>query len=100
MKPSRAGALIRTARLKAGLSQAALANRAGTTQPTISTYERGGKIPDLATLERLLRAAGFELRMILMPLEDHDESLARYMQVLPREAQERFAASQQARVDA
>jgi len=100
VKATRTGALVRAARLKAGLSQAALADRAATTQPTISTYERGAKIPDLATLERILAAAGFELRMILAPLEDHDESLARYLQLLPPETQARFAASQQARVDA
>jgi transcriptional regulator with XRE-family HTH domain len=95
---TRPGALIHAARLKAGLSQAALAERAGTTQPTISMYERGAKVPDLVTLERILGAAGFELRMVLAPLEDHDESLARYVQSLPRDAQERFAAAQQARV--
>ena len=99
MRSTRAGSLIHAARLKAGLSQAALAERAGTTQPTISMYERGSKAPDLATLERILRAAGFELRMVLAPLEDHDESLARYVQSLPKDAQERFAAAQRARVD-
>ena len=99
VRPTRPGSLIHAARLKAGLSQASLAGRAGTTQPTISMYERGTKVPDLATLERILGAAGFELRMVLAPLEDHDESLARYVQSLPQEAQKRFTAAQRARVD-
>lgn len=49
---------IRRARENAGLSQRALAERAGTSQPTISAYESGRKVPEQATLERLLRAAG------------------------------------------
>lgn len=50
MDVSRAGSLIAAARLQAGLTQTELAERAGTTQPTISAYERGAKTPDLATL--------------------------------------------------
>lgn len=56
-----AGVEIRAARLRAGLSQAALAARAGTSQPTLSAYETGAKQPSVATLERLLAAAGMRL---------------------------------------
>lgn len=73
---NRAGGLISAARLKANLTQARLAELAGTTQPTISAYERGTKVPDLATLERVLAAAGFGLRMSLAVLDDHDSSLS------------------------
>jgi transcriptional regulator with XRE-family HTH domain len=42
----------------------------------ISAYERDKRQPSLATLLRLLRAAGFELAMKLEPLDAHDEILA------------------------
>jgi transcriptional regulator with XRE-family HTH domain len=49
---------LRSARERAGLSQAALATRAGTSQATVSAYERGRKQPSVETLSRLLAAAG------------------------------------------
>ncbi|MHB8438383.1 MAG: hypothetical protein ACYDD4_04385 [Acidimicrobiales bacterium] len=42
----------------------------------ISAYERDCRQPTLPTLTKLLRAAGFELRMQLEPLDDHDAVLA------------------------
>lgn len=56
--------LIREARVRAGLTQAELAARAGTSQPTVAAYERGSKIPSAATLERLLHSAGAGLGAI------------------------------------
>ena len=56
-----AGALIRSARQQAGLTQEALARRAGTRQSAVSAYEAGRREPSLATLIRLVRATGFEL---------------------------------------
>ena len=47
--------------MAAGLSQAELAERAGTSQATISAYESGAKQPSVATLSRLLAAAGSRL---------------------------------------
>lgn len=54
---------LRTARARAGLSQAALAARAGTSQPTLSLYESGRKQPTIETFARLLAATGSELRV-------------------------------------
>src|SRR4051812_27585332 len=45
---------LRRARERAGLSQAALARRAGTSQATISAYEGGHKTPSVATPGPLL----------------------------------------------
>jgi transcriptional regulator with XRE-family HTH domain len=56
-----AGVALRDARIAAGLSQAALAERVGTSQATISAYENGTKQPSVATLSRLLAATGFRL---------------------------------------
>lgn len=54
---------IREARRQAGLSQAALAARAGTSQATLSAYESGRKQPSVETLSRILGAAGARLRV-------------------------------------
>ncbi len=53
--------LIRQARTSAGLTQADLAARAGTSQATVSAYEKGSKQPSVATLARLLAATGQRL---------------------------------------
>jgi transcriptional regulator with XRE-family HTH domain len=55
--------IIEEARLATGISQSELAERAGTSQPTISAYERGKKTPNLAVTERLLQAAGWNLAL-------------------------------------
>lgn len=68
--------LLQLARLKAGVTQAELARRAGVPTTMVSAYERGRRQPTLATLQRLLRAAGYELRMHLAPYDPHDDTLA------------------------
>jgi transcriptional regulator with XRE-family HTH domain len=73
---STAASILALARLKAGLSQQQLAQRAGVSATMISAYERDLRQPTLPTLERLLAAAGFELRYHLEPHDRHDEVLA------------------------
>lgn len=75
LSPSPAAGLLQLARLKSGLSQRKLADRAGVPATMISAYERDLRQPTLPTLLRLLRAAGFDLRMHLAPVEEHDEIL-------------------------
>jgi transcriptional regulator with XRE-family HTH domain len=58
---------LRAARRRAGLTQGALATRAGTSQATVSAYESGRKQPSVATLDRLLAATG--TRLSVEPLE-------------------------------
>lgn len=55
--------LIENARRLAGLSQAELARRAGTSRPTLSAYENGRKSPTLATVERLVESSGLALSL-------------------------------------
>src|SRR3954468_2106809 len=74
--PSEAAALLQLARLKAGLTQRELAERAGVPTTMISAYERDKRQPTLETLLRLLRAAGFDLRMQLAPYDADDDVLA------------------------
>ena len=57
--------LIRRARRKAGLSQRELAERAGTSHATLAAYETGAKVPRVDTLDRILRAAGYEPEVVL-----------------------------------
>jgi transcriptional regulator with XRE-family HTH domain len=59
--------LLRTARRRHGLSQAALAARAGTSQPVISAYEHGHRDPTTRTLRRLVAASGERLELRLAP---------------------------------
>ena len=55
------GELLGLVRDSAGLTQAELARRAGTSRPTLSAYEHGRKSPTVATFARLLSEAGWEL---------------------------------------
>lgn len=59
--------LLRRARLRAGLAQGELAARAGTSQSAIARLETGASNPTLATLQRLVAAAGFDVRVDLVP---------------------------------
>jgi transcriptional regulator with XRE-family HTH domain len=56
--------IIELARRGAGLTQAELARRAGTTQSAVSMYERRRKVPMLDVAERLMLAAGADLGMV------------------------------------
>ena len=64
---STAAVLLREARTRAGLSQRALAQRAGTAQSVIARIERGRSSPTWETLERLLEAADFEVHSTVEP---------------------------------
>src|ERR1019366_7758084 len=56
-----AATLLRVTREGSGLSQRALAARAGTSQPAVSRYESGASSPSVATLDRLLAVMGARL---------------------------------------
>ncbi len=62
-----AGRMLRRARRRAGLTLRALAGRAGTSHSTLAAYESGRKTPTVETLDRILRAAGYELGFELTP---------------------------------
>ena len=59
--------LLRDARRMAALTQADLADRAGTVQSAVAAYENGARRPSLATLERLLGACDQDLDLIVRP---------------------------------
>jgi transcriptional regulator with XRE-family HTH domain len=70
VKSAAAASLIHDARLKAGLSQRQLAERARTSQAVISAYENGRREPGFGHMLEILRAAGFDLDARLMQLAD------------------------------
>jgi transcriptional regulator with XRE-family HTH domain len=96
---SLAAGLIRLARDKAGLTQSELANRAGISQQAVSAYETGRKEPTVATLQRLIGAAGLEMRIHLERVGDHDRSVDRVLESLSSTARAELEADQRRRVE-
>lgn len=87
-----AGALLRSARLRLGLSQGAFAQLVGVAQPTLSAYESARRQPSLPMLLKLLGRAGLELRMNLADRDDHDAVLAEWERSLSEETRTRLRA--------
>lgn len=96
--PSPGAGLLRYARLKAGLSQSELAKRAGVARTMVSAYERDRRQATLPTLMRLLKAAGFELRLQLAPYDDHDDVLRELEQHRPSKERQAWEGYQATRV--
>ncbi|MBA2763923.1 MAG: helix-turn-helix transcriptional regulator [Thermoleophilaceae bacterium] len=72
-------ATIRDCRRAAGLTQAELARRAGTSQATLSAYETGAKQPSLDILSKLLAALDARLAIAAgaprtLPLSSRDQA--------------------------
>lgn len=72
------GALIGVARRDAGLTQAALAKRVGTTQSAVARWESGKETPRLDTLDRVLRSCGVEFDVRLRRHDDVDRAQLRW----------------------
>jgi transcriptional regulator with XRE-family HTH domain len=77
------GAAIREWRRAAGLSQAALAERIGTTQSAVSRWEHGHEEPRLSTLVAILRGCGLTGELLIG--EDVDRAqIRRQLALSPR----------------
>lgn len=75
---SRPGRLVTDARVRAGLTQAGLAQRLAISQASVAQLERPESNPRIATLDRALRATGAELVISARPRRPSvDESLIR-----------------------
>src|SRR3954451_11785418 len=68
--------LVREARRRAGLTQAELAERAGTTQSAVARLESGRTSPSFDQGVRLIRLCGFRLDVALDPYDDSDVAQA------------------------
>lgn len=87
----KSAALLREARLRAGLSQADLARRTGKPRPHIGRYEAGGVAPSLDTLLELIHACGFDLPLELIPLrESPADDLSGLQQLSPERRLDRM----------
>ena len=86
----RGGQFVREARLRAGMTQRALARRAGVSQPTVARIESGETAASLEQIVQLVRAAGFDLEIHLVALDEDAFALAE--QNLRRTPEERVRA--------
>jgi transcriptional regulator with XRE-family HTH domain len=59
--------VVRRARQRSGLTLRELGTRARTSHSTLAAYESGRKVPTVETLDRVVRAAGYELMAELTP---------------------------------
>jgi transcriptional regulator with XRE-family HTH domain len=82
-----AGKLIRDARRRAGLTLRQLGEVAGTSHSTLSAYESGRTTPTVATLDRILGAAGFAVDVTLVPRIERAERGHELAEVLDLAAQ-------------
>lgn len=71
-----AATLLREARQRSGLTQRSLARRARTSHSTLAAYESGTKVPTLATLVRIVEAAGFGVDVTLTPRGPFEDRVA------------------------
>ena len=76
--------LVREARMRAGLSQRQLAERARTTQSVVGRVEANLGNPSIETIARLLAAAGFELHAELRPRSPQDALVDAYKRDIDR----------------
>ena len=81
--------IVREARRRAGLSQAALAARAGVPKSTVGRIESGARTPSVDLVERLVRAAGLELTVSLSELDPGTDSM--FERTLRRSPAQRLA---------
>jgi transcriptional regulator with XRE-family HTH domain len=87
--------VLRNARRSSGLTQAELARRAGIAQSEIARLERPGANPTLATMERVLHAAGHALELGAKPTKSSidDTLVARNLRMSPAERLAAFQSS-------
>jgi transcriptional regulator with XRE-family HTH domain len=87
----KSAALLREARLRAGLSQIALAERSGKDRVQIGRWEAGQVAPSLDTLVELVRACGFDLPLMLAPIAPvADERLTELQRLSPESRLDRM----------
>jgi transcriptional regulator with XRE-family HTH domain len=80
--------MIRSARLRAGLSQGELAERLGMPRSSIARWEVDKVEPGWSTLRRVLQACGFDLATTLVPFEcdpQRDARVAEMQRLTPQE---------------
>ena len=87
-----AATILREARHRAGLSQRALAERAGVPQPTVARIESRSVAPRFDTLDKLLQVCGRMLVIARRPGAGVDRSPIRAMLAMTPAERMRIAA--------
>lgn len=92
---SRAPSVVRTARLRSGLTQTELARRIGTTQSAVARLERADANPTIDLLERALIAADHRLEIDAKPaLPPVDEAqIAEQLRMTPAQRLSSFTSA-------
>ena len=89
----RSAALIREARLRAGLTQTELAQRAGRDRSVVARWEQGAVAPSVETLVELVRACGFDLPLELVAYDtEGDRRLEKNVLLSPERRVSRMLA--------
>jgi transcriptional regulator with XRE-family HTH domain len=94
----RSAAILREARLRAGLSQDELARVSRRDRTVVARYEQGVVAPSLDTLVQLLRACGFDLPLELVPYDaGPDERIEEIQMLSPERRLDRMLAGRRQR---
>jgi len=89
----RSAALIREARLRAGLTQMELAQRSGRDRSVVARWEQGVVAPSVETLVELVRACGFDLPLELVAYDtEGDKRLEKNVVLSPERRVSRMLA--------
>jgi transcriptional regulator with XRE-family HTH domain len=89
----RAAEVIREARLRAGLTQYELAERSGRERSVIARWEQGAVSPSFDNLLEVIAACGFDLPLVLVPRESHEEErLEKNLLLTPERRAQRYLA--------
>jgi transcriptional regulator with XRE-family HTH domain len=81
----RSAALLREARLRAGLSQQELSETSGKDRTVIARYEQGVVAPSIDTLIDLLRSCGFDIPLEMVEYDPGPDERIREIQMLSPE---------------
>jgi len=82
----RGGELIREARMRADLTQAELSERTGRDRSVIARWEQGLASPPVESLLACIHACGFDLPLVLVPLDRSvDSELTEVLPLAPNE---------------
>jgi transcriptional regulator with XRE-family HTH domain len=85
--------LIREARLRAGLTQQELAQRSGRERSVIARWEQGAVSPSVDNLLEVIQACGFDLPLVLVPRQTHqEERLEKNLLLTPERRAQRYLA--------
>jgi transcriptional regulator with XRE-family HTH domain len=87
MRPDtvRSAALLREARLRAGLSQHELAAKSGKDRSVIARWEQGLVAPSIDTLVELVRSCGYDVPLELVPYDPGPAERVAELQMLSPE---------------